>query len=151
MIDANEMTKTTEYLFHCDFLEDDYDPEGHEDHLRCAEDLLRKHPWSDIFLSWNEFLRNRCSTPEEVINYCNLFSYYGGTDQVIPDPYDFLGYIYYMVDTEKYWEEAGEFLDGFSISVLEKAGEISAIKDPYYQSWKDPRIISVIEKYRNQK
>ena len=56
-----------------------------------------------------------------------------------------------MVDTEKYWEEAGEFLDGFCISILEKAGEISTVKDPYYQSWKDPKIISAVERYRNPK
>ena len=151
MPDKAEISRMTTYLFDCDFFADDFDPEEHEDHLKCAENLLGTYSWSDIIPSWNAFLRSRCSTPEEVINFCNLFFYYGGTDQFIPDPYDFLGHIYYMVDTEKYWEEAGEFLDGFCINVLEKAGEISTVKDPYYQSWKDPKIISAVERYRNPK
>ena len=151
MSDKQEITELTHYLFDCDFYADDFDPENHEDHLECAEKMYNKYPWSDVFDSWNDYLRHKCQTPEAVINYCNLFSYYGGTDRVIPEPYDFLGYIFYRVDIDKYWEEAGELLDGLSISILVKSGEISTVKDPYYQSWKDPRILSAIEKYKNQK
>lgn len=145
------ITEETNYLFNVDFFSDSFDPEGNEEHLDRAEQLIDSHPWSDVFNSWNNYLHNNCKTPEEVINFCNLFVYYGGTEQFIPHPYEFLGYIYYMVDTEKYWDEAGELLDSLSVSVLEKAGEISSWNDPYYQSWKDPKIIAEVEKLKSQK
>ena len=150
MSENMDLIDTTKYLFDCDFFSDSFDPEDHEDHLECAEKLLSTYPWNDIFYAWNRYLRNNCQTPESVINYCNLFSYYGGQDQFIQDPYDFLGYIFYMVDIDKYWDDAGEFLDGLSISILEKAGKISTVKDPYYQSWHDPEILKAVEKYKKQ-
>ena len=151
MKECLDISNTTTYLFNCDFFADDFDPEGHEEHLECAEKLIDTYPWNDIFNSWNEYLHNNCKTPESVINYCNLFLYYGGQDQFIPNPYEFLGYIYYMVDIDKYWDQAGEFLDGLSISILEKSGEISTVKNPYYQSWTDPKMIAAIERYRSSK
>ena len=81
----------TEYLFKCDFFSDEFDPEGKEDHLDRANNLLEAHPWKDIFNSWDNYLRTNCKTPEEVINFCNLFFYYGGTEQFISEPYTFLG------------------------------------------------------------
>lgn len=140
----------TNYLFDCDFFSDDFDAEGNEEHLQRAEQLLNTYPWKDVFACWNSYLRHNCNSPEEVINFCNLFSYYGGQDNFIPDPYEFLGYIYYMVDINEYWDEAGDFLDGLSISILEKSGEISTTKNPYYQSWKDPCILEIVKKYKNK-
>ena len=146
MDNIKTITEETNYLFNVDFLNDNFDAEGNEEHLDRAIQLIDTHPWNEIFNSWNNYLHNNCKTPEDVINFCNLFVYYGGTDQFIPRPYEFLGYIYYMVDTDKYWDEAGELIDGLSISVLEKAGEISSWNDPYYRSWKDPKILKEIEK-----
>lgn len=146
----NNIEETTSYLFNCDFFDEEFDPEGHEDHLACAEELIHEKPWAEIYAAWSNYLYNNCKTPEAVINYCNLFSYYGGQDNYIPDPYTFIGYIYYIVDIEKNWDEAGEFLDGFCISILERSGEISLSKNPYYQSWKDPKVLSVIDSLKKK-
>ena len=145
MSDKINIEETSTYLFNCNFYDDAFDPEGHEDHLECAEKLINSNPWENIFEVWSNYLYNNCKTPEEVINFCNLFSYYGGQDYYIPKPYDFIGYIYYIVDIDKYWDEAGDFLDGLCISILERSGELSTTKDPYYQSWKDPKVLKVIE------
>ena len=67
----------TEYLFRCDFFSDEFDPDGEEEHLDRADNLLEAYPWKDIFNSWHDFLHANCKTPEEVINFCNLFFYYG--------------------------------------------------------------------------
>lgn len=78
------------------------------------------------------------------------YTYYGGLDYYVPHPYDFIGYIYYMVDINKYWNDAGDLLDNMSITILENSGDLSTTQDPYYQSWKDPRILNAIEEWRKK-
>ena len=148
MPNIRNLKETTSYLFNCDFFSDDFDPDGNEEHLECAENVLSTYAFNDIFAEWNRYLRENCKSPEDVINFCNLFSYYGGSDYYIPNAYDFVGYIYYMVDLDKYWDKAGDFLDGLCISILEKSGDVSLARDPYYQSWKDPKVIASVEKYK---
>lgn len=150
MTNIESINIMTEYLFRCDFFSDEFDPEGKEEHLDKAYDLLEAYPWKDILTSWNAFLHTNCKTPEAVINFCNLFYYYGGTDQFIPEPYSFLGYIFSIVDWDQFWDTAGDFLDSFCISILEKAGEISLMKDPYYQPWKDPKLQQAVEEHKKR-
>ena len=35
-------------FINCDFFNDDFDPEGKEEHLDMAHELQEKYPWSDI-------------------------------------------------------------------------------------------------------
>ena len=148
MFNKEYLQEKTEYLLNCNFFDDNFDPEGREDHLACAEELFCSYPFTEIFSEWNNYLRKKCLTAKDVINCCNLLSYYGIQDYPIPDAYDFVGYIYFMVDINKYWDIAGDFLDGFCTSILEKAGEVSLMNDPSYQSWNDPKVIAVISKYQ---
>ena len=53
-----------------------------------------------------------------------------------------------MIDIDTYWDMAGELLDELSVSILEKSGEVSSWNDPYYQSWKDPKILKEVEKLK---
>ena len=140
MDDKKMILETTEYLFGCDFFADDFDPEGKEEHLDQVNELLEKYLWKDIFDAWSKYLYEKCETPEEVINFCNLFFYYGGQDQFIPDPYKFLGYIIYKVDLDKNWDLAGDIVDSIGVSILEKSGNLSLLNDPNYQLWNDPQI-----------
>lgn len=95
-----KITAMTEYLFGCDFFADDFDADETYDHYDCAQKLMEEYKWSDIYDAWIDYLVNNCDTPEKVINFVNLFSYYGGQDQAVKDPYYFLGYIYCVVDME---------------------------------------------------
>lgn len=147
MPEFNHIKKETEYLFSADFFSDGFDPEGCEEHLTRAEELLEDNKWADVYSAWNAYLLNNCETPEAVINYCNLFSYYGGLDQFVPNPYSFVGYILYKVDLKEYWDKGGDFLDDFCTSVLEKAGEISLVSNPMYQLWDDPKVSDAIHHY----
>ena len=38
----------------------------------------------------------------------NLYVYYDAASMKIPDPLDFISYLYYRVDMDEYWDEAGE-------------------------------------------
>lgn len=137
----------TQYLFGCDFFSDSFDPEGKEEHLEKAEQLLDSYSWNEIFPVWNDFLHSNCHSAEDVINFVNLFMYYGAAEQSLPDPYDFVGYILYKVDLDKYWDDAGDTIDSLCNSVLQKAGKIDLESNPYYQAWKDPKVLEVVEKY----
>lgn len=145
MPDCDQINKVTTYLFSADFFADGFDPEGREEHLACAEKLLEDNKWTDVYSAWNEYLHNNCETPESVINYCNLFSYYGGLDQFVPNPYSFVGYILSKVDLKEYWDKGGDYLDDFCTSILEKAGEISLLSNPTYQLWDDPKVLNAIK------
>lgn len=148
MNNKDYIIRETEYLFDCDFFSDDFDPEDECVHAEHADKLMDRYDWKDIFDVWNNYLHTRCISAEQVINFCNLFVYYGGHDNYIPCPYEFIGYLFYRVDIEKYWERVGSVLDSISIGILEKIGEISLIKDPNYRPEKDPRIIAEVEKYK---
>ncbi len=149
MCKKNDIINTTNYLFHCDFFADDFDPEDNEEHLFAAYDLLKAHPWTDIYPVWNDYLHSNCKDAEAAINFANLYFYYGGTDEYIPDPYEFVGYLLYLIDLDKYWDVAGDMLDSLFNAVLSKSGKINLMSNPYYQAWKDPNVLAAVERYRN--
>lgn len=90
-------------------------------------------------------------TPADVINFVNLYIYYEATDLKIPAPLDFVSYLYYRVDMNKYWDEAGELFEGLAISILSKHGLINMMKNPYYDPTKDERILNRIAALKNSK
>ncbi|MEE3452405.1 hypothetical protein [Dialister sp.] len=143
-----ELEKYTDYLFNNDFNDENFDSEDHTDHLDCAEKVIEGYAWADIFETWNEFLRKKCTLKEDVINFCQLFIYYCGTDQFIPNPYDFLGYIFAKVDISTCKGRDLEIVDDFAISVLERSGEISLMNNPVYRSWEDPKLLKAMGKYK---
>ncbi len=103
-----------------------------------------------MFLCWNEYLRQKCKTPEEVINFANLFFAYGGNEYSVPDPYTFLAYFYYRLGSKLYEYDGVDIMDTLVIDILVKAGNRYAdpMVDPGYVPEKDPKILDAIAKYR---
>ena len=96
-----------------------------------------------------KYLKTKCNTPEEVINWANLFFWFGGYERAIPDPYNFLGYLYYKVDVAKYVDDAQTVFDGIAIGILEKIGKVSLINTPNYAPETDPEILAAVERWKN--
>lgn len=138
----------TNYLLNCCFTDDSFDPEDHEEHLQASWELFENYSWEEIYPVWMEHLYMNCKTPEEVINFVNLFIYYEAADQQIYDPIKFIGYLYYKVNMDKYWDEAGELFEGLAISILSKSGLVDIMLDPYYDPMKDSRIIKEVDELR---
>lgn len=138
----------TNYLLNCCFTDDSFDPEGHEEHLQASWELFENYSWEEIAPVWLDHLYTNCKTPEEVINFVNLFVYYEAADHPINDPIRFIGYLYYKVDMDKYWEQAGELFEGVAITILSKSGLVNTMADPYYNPMKDSRIIEEVDELR---
>lgn len=65
-------------------------------------------------------------------------------DEVNPfDSYDLVGFIYSKVDLEKRWGDCGDLFDDFANEAL----KVDLMKDPYYQFWRDPKILEISRKY----
>ena len=61
---------------------------------------------------------------------------------------DFISYLYYRVDMDKYWDEAGELFEGLAINILSNHNLINMMQNPYYNPTKDERILVEIEKWK---
>lgn len=149
MTDMEYIKKETDYLFNYNFNDNSILPEDEDAYLQRADDLIDNYEWNDIFTCWFSYLKNNCKTPEEVINWANLFYWYGGETKPINNTYKFLGYLYYRVDTIKYAEICQTVFDSIVIGILEKIGEISISNNPNYTPEKDTRIIEEKKKWEN--
>ena len=76
----------TEYLFHCTFTDESFDPEDHEDHLKASWELFDAYDWANIYPIWKQYLHSYCDTPAKVINFVNLYVYYEAGDKPIVSP-----------------------------------------------------------------
>ncbi len=139
----------TDYLFNCSFTDDDFDPEDHEDHLKTSWELFENYAWEDIYPVWVKHLHSNCPSPKDVINFVNLYIYYEAADRPIDDPIEFISYLYYKVDMDKYWDEAGDLFEGLAINILSKQGLVNMVEDPYYTPLKDERILNAVSKWES--
>ena len=146
--DKEYIQSETNYLFDYNFNDDSIPEKIEEAHLDRATALLDNYQWNDIFKCWFEYLKANCKTPEEVINWANLFFWFGGSEMSIPDPYSFLGYLYYKVDVSKYVDEAQTVFDGIAIGILEKIGKVNLMNNPNYAPETDPEIIAAVERWK---
>ena len=65
------------------------------------------------------------------------------------DPYPFISYLYYRVDTQKYGVFATDIFDSIAIPLLDNIGDVSLELAPDYVPEKDTRILCAIEKWKN--
>ena len=111
-----------------------------------AKEIIRNNEWEETFRFFNKHLRENCKTEDSVINFVYLFIKYVGFSFTIPskyDPYDLVGYILSKVNLEKRWDDCGGLFDDFANEAL----KIDLMKDPYYQFWRDPKIVEICKKY----
>lgn len=156
MPDEIYLQKETDYLFNCSYSSEEFDTDGTEheyEHFDRAQSLLIKYPLDVVFKAWSYYLYKMCHTEEEAINFCNLFFYYGGSEQLIPEPYRFCGYLYYRIDVDRMLAEGHDevfyLLDSIATQILQRAHCISLVEDPYYAPERDPKIIEQIKYWQN--
>ncbi len=117
---------------------------------RLADRIMPDHSRDEIYACFDRYLREDCKTEDDVINYVLFFIRYIGLEFRIPsqcDSYDLVGYIYSMVDLEKHWTDCGGEFDDFANQAL----KIDLYHNPYYQFWRDPKIIAIAKKYKKER
>lgn len=142
-----KLIETTRYLFDCKYDAPDFDDDTYE-HSDAAKALIAEYGWQEVFECWFAYLKENCPTVEDVINFANLFFYYGGTEYSLRDPYPFVSYLYYRVDTKKYGAEATDIFDSITIPLLSNIGDVSLENEPDYVPEQDDKIISAMEEWQ---
>ena len=61
-----------------------------------------------------------------------------------------IGYILFRIDIEQDWDKYGEFIDTFTISILDKSLGSNLMTDGYYRTWEDTKTIEAIELWKNK-
>lgn len=140
-----KIIKATAYLFNCRHDDPDFDSNDSYEHSDTAQELIDEYGWEKVFPYWFDYLQKCCPAAEDVINFANLFFYYGGADHPLRDPYPFISYLYYRVDTAKYGADATDIFDSIVIPLLSNIGDVSLENEPDYIPEKDPRILSAIK------
>ena len=144
------IVEKTKFLFGCDFNDPAFDADESYEHSDVADEIIKEYGWKEVFPCWFQFLKENCKTPEEVLNYANLFYYYGGTDYPIRDPYSFVSYFYYRIDITQYGAQATNILDSIVIPILSRIGDVNLEKNPNYAPESDPKIITAIEEWKEK-
>ena len=148
MIDS-KLTDKIDFLFNRPWDEDI--SEEIEDELdNEAAALLSEYGWNEVYPILFEYLKEKCESPEAVINFAHLFWGYRLYEHPIPKPHEFLGYFYYRInfDTSKY--DPLDILDSLTTTILPKAGfkEADLYLNTQYMPENDSKIMAAVEEYR---
>ena len=114
-----------------------------------ADELREEFSWKEIYKCWFNYLKDRCNTPEEVINWAHLYWTYVGSEEIVEEPYRLGGLLLYRIsDKKKYYDDLTGIIDSVVTTLLENSGYISLVDDPYYDFESDPKILAELEKWK---
>lgn len=118
-----------------------------------AETLVGKCSWKSIYAAVSAYMHNNCKTPESAINFACLYWGYGWQDYPLPDPYRFLGYLYYRINLNPEKYDSMDILDSLSTTILPKAGfqEADLVLHTQYMPEQDPKIIEAVNSFKSSK
>ena len=124
----------------------DYSNEELDQFEELAEELINQYGWSTVYKEWSRFLHEECPTDKDVVWFALNFSSFA-PDIALPDPLQFIAYLYYRVDTTKN-SRAFDIFDSLAITVLPNAGLVNMMEQPCYAAEADPRIQAEIANWK---
>ena len=139
-----------DYLFHRKWAEELSDEE--EEKLQdMFDNAIDEYGWEQVFDVIDNYMRTSCPTGESIVNFAHLFwNYTCVNPRKIPDPYPFLGYLYYRVDSKPWNYDCTEVYEGLVYNLL--SGKDDYTHNPYtnidYIPENDPCIVAEIEKLK---
>ncbi len=140
----------TEELFGVNYCDDTvFTDERYEELEDKAIELKKEFSWKEIYKCWFNYLKDRCNTPEEVVNWTYLFSAFGGTDEPIDEPYKLGGFLLYKIgDIKKYYSDVSDIIERVIASLLIKGGYISGYEFTDFLIDSDPKILAELENWK---
>lgn len=141
----NNLYKEIDILFSRRW-DDDLTEEQEDEYDDKAETLINDYGWDEVYRTFNIYLRDKCTSAEQVINAAHIFWDFGWYENPIQNPYEFISYFYYRIDfdTEKY--DWSDILDSLTTTILPKNGvkEADLFEHPYYMTERDPKMIEAV-------
>lgn len=150
MRDNQKIQAVTNEIFSYNYNDEStFTDEKYEELDEMVDKLKEEFPWKEIYKCWFNYLKNRCNTPEEVVNWTYLFSAFGGTDEPIDEPYKLGGFLLYKIgDIKKYYSDVSDIIERVIASLLIKGGYISGYEFTDFLIDSDPKILAELEKWK---
>lgn len=151
-MDKSELYDNISFLFNRHWDEELTDEE--EEMLQDKYDILvNNQGWESVFCAIDHYMRSECLTGDAACNFAHLFwGYTCANPRKIPEPYSFLGYLYYRVNSKPWDYDCAEVYEGLVFNML--SGEDDYNHNPFtnydYIPEKDPEIMAEVEKLRKE-
>ena len=120
-----------------------------------AKSLVQQYGWDAVFQALTKYVHAYCFTPESAANAAHLMWEYWWSDTntwAVPDPYEFLGYLYYRIGFLKASYDARCILDDLTTNILPAQGyqEADIYHHPYYAAEDDPKMIAAVIRWHER-
>ena len=149
-MNTNEIKAITKELYDISYTSEFFKANRTE-YISKAEELINKAGWDDTFSAWFEYLINNCKTAESVINFVHLYRGYDDFAHMVPNPYEFLGFFYFILELNPSKYDATDNMDEMTFEILMKAGIKKDLwMDDSYIPEKDPEIIKAVEDWKRK-
>ena len=141
----------TNKLFGIDFEKDLEDDNVSDIYETMAKDLIKNNKWSDVYTCWYEYLITNCKTEEEVLNFANLFCFYEGYKQFIPNAVEFCSFFYANISFDNY-PDALDILDSITCEVFINSNVYpnSSLYFDEYIPTNDTIVINAVNKWKEK-
>ena len=138
-------------LFSINFEKDLEDEKVSDEYETIAQDLIENNKWLDVYTCWYDYLITNCKTEEDALNFANLFWFYEGYKQFIPNAIEFCAFFYANISFDNH-PEAISVVDGIAWNALLNAGIISEFELPFeeYAPVDIPEINEYINKWEEK-
>lgn len=143
--------ETTKKLFSVNYEKDLNDDKVSDFYENTADELMKNNKWSGVYACWYDYLVNDCKTEEEVLNFANLFWFYEGYKQFIPNAVEFCAFFYANISFSDY-PDAVNILDSITCEVFLNSG-IYSEESLYYDEYvptNDEMVKNAIEKWKEK-
>ncbi len=113
----------TKKLFSIDYESDFADETLANTYEKIADDQISNYNWQDVYNSWYQYLIKKCKTEQDILNFANLFWFYGGYNYRIVNAVELSAYLYGNISFENH-PEAISVIDGIAYKTLTNSGII---------------------------
>ena len=133
--------------------DEDLSDEKEESLQDMFNNAVENYGWEQVFETIDHYMRTTCLTSERIVNFANLFwGYTCANPRKVSEPYRFLGYLYYRVNSKPWDYDCAEVYEGLVFNML--SGENDYNHNPFtnydYIPEKDPEIMAEVEKLRKE-
>lgn len=117
-----------------------------------TSNLVNQYGWDAVRQAFFHYVQTDCKTSEDIARVAYRYEGLNWNIKPVPDPYEFLGYLYYKAGFRKASYRAACALDDLATTILPASGyqEANIYYHPYYAAETDPKMIAAVERWRQR-